>query len=400
VAGGTIFRDVIDIYPRPRPPRIATLRRKRIEAFLGAPVDDGIVDGIFERLGFKAHHTKEGWSIDVPSHRLDITREEDLLEEIARHHGFDKFPTSLPKWAGYGSALPLESKELLLRNRLAAAGYSEIIPMAFSDESTERKFRANVEPVRLLNPMAEDEAVLRTSLVPSMLKTIEWNANRGIRDVRLYELGKVYGQQGERRTLIMAATGTLRSKSVHEPERNFDFYDVKGDVEDIFETFGLALGSVSDPLPAYYHPGRALRDGDLAACGELHPEYAAAYKFRQRVYIAEVDIDLILESSKSLPIATIPKFPAIRRDFSLLLSKGTRYADVERVIRSQNVPELAAVEPFDRLDIGPFPESKYALAISLKYQSLDRTLTDEEVERFDAIILNSLKQHLNAELRQ
>src|SRR5262249_42926521 len=139
--------------------------------------------------------------------------------------------------------------------------------------------------------------------------------------------------------------------------------------------------------------------GDLIVCGELHPEYAAAYKLRQRVYIAEFDIDVLLESSKSLPIEAVAKFPSIRRDFSLLLKKGTRYADVERVVRSTGIPELVRVEPFDRLDTGSFPESRYALAISLVYQSLDRTLTDEEVEGFDKTILNALEHNLNAELR-
>src|SRR5262245_52881389 len=156
LAGGTIFRNVIDVYPRPRKPATATLRRNRIRAFLGAPVDDDIVEGILQRLGFNAGRTGDGWSVESPSHRIDISREEDLLEEIARHHGFDKFPATLPKWGGYGSALPLEAKERILRSQLAAAGYSEIIPMAFSDEATERRFRADVEPVRLLNPMAED----------------------------------------------------------------------------------------------------------------------------------------------------------------------------------------------------------------------------------------------------
>src|SRR5207247_5848945 len=110
----------IDVYPRRRMPVIATLRRKRIEAFLGTPVPDSIVDRIFRRLGFDSKHTHDGWSVEVPSHRMDISREEDLLEEIARHHGFDKFPATLPKWAGHGSALPPETEERALASQLAA----------------------------------------------------------------------------------------------------------------------------------------------------------------------------------------------------------------------------------------------------------------------------------------
>ena len=400
LAGGSVYRDVIDVYPRRRTPVITTLRRKRIEEFLGAPVQDAIVDRIFERLGFDSRHTHDGWSVEVPSHRIDIFREEDLLEEIARHHGFDKFPATLPEWSGYGSGLLQESEERELRNHLSAAGYSEIIPMAFSDEAIERKFRPDVEPVRLMNPLAENEAILRTSLLPSMLQTIQWNANRGIRDVQFYELGKVYRSGGENRSLIMAATGALRTKNVHEVEREFNFYDLKGDVEDLLSAFNVPFKLDHDPLPAYYHPGRAVRLGDVLVFGELHPDYVRDYKLKHRVYIAEVDVELLLESKTAPSIEPVPRFPSIRRDFSLLVNKGIRYADIEQAVRDVKIPELVRVEPFDRLESGSFSESKYALAISLTYRSPDRTLTDDEVENFDRRILNSLKQRLDAELRQ
>jgi phenylalanyl-tRNA synthetase beta chain len=377
-----------------------TLRARRIEGFLGAPVERAIVDRIFEKLGFKTNHTAEGWSVQVPSHRPDITREEDLLEEIARHHGFDRFPTTLPKWAGFGSALPQESRERRMRNELAASGYSETIPMAFSDEATERKFRPGTKPVTLVNPMAEDESVLRTSLVPGMLRTIQWNANRGIRDLQLYEIGKTYAADGESRALILAAGGALRPKGVQEAEREFNFYDLKGDVETLLNALDIPASTNNEPLPAYYHPGRAMRIGDAAVLGQLHPDYAAEYKLRHPVYIAEFSVDRILDSGAGRNIQAIPKFPSIRRDFSLLLNRGTRYTDVEQAVVALNIPELIKVEPFDILDKGPFPESKYALAISLMFQSPERTLTDEEIARFDQQILESLRQRLGAELRQ
>src|SRR5262249_11935242 len=207
LAGGTIYRDVIDIYPSVRNPVAVHLRRDRIKSFLGASVEDAVVERILTRLGFQVRNTGSGWTVDVPSYRLDILREEDLLEEVARHHGFEKFPVTLPEWAGHGSALRTERAERLLRSRLAANGYSEVIPMAFSDEATERRFRPHIEPVRLLNPMAEHESILRTSLVPTMLRTIKWNLDRGSRDVQVYELGKTYRSGGERRALILAATG-------------------------------------------------------------------------------------------------------------------------------------------------------------------------------------------------
>src|SRR5262249_18851389 len=160
-------------------------------------------------------------------------------------------------WRGFGTGLPSEKDERSLRTQLVALGYAEIVPMVFSDEVTEKRFRPDVEPVRLLNPMAEDEAVLRTSQLPSMLRTIQWNLNRGMRDLQLYELGKIYQQGGEQRILTLAATGALRTKSVHESERPFDFFEIKGDVEQILNLFDVELASKGSG-PEYYHPGRSI----------------------------------------------------------------------------------------------------------------------------------------------
>lgn len=389
LSGGKIYRDVIDVYPGKAHLGIASLRRNRIESFLGAAVDDEVVERIFQRLAFKAKRTSDGWSVEVPTHRVDITIEEDLLDEIARHHGFDKFPSTLPAFSGYGSGLPLEHEERLLRNHISAAGYSEVIPMAFSDEATERKFRPNIAPVRLENPMAEDQAMLRTSLVPSMLRTVQWNVNRGMRDLQLYELGKVYQPAMESRWLILAATGALRSKSVHEAERDFNFYDLKADVEEILESFDVDLAITREDIPPYYHPGRFARCGEIVMFGELHPEYAEMFKLRHRIYIAEFDIDIILRSRQRRQIEAIPKFPSIRRDLSLVVDRNKTYGDIRKAI--PHFDELIRVEPFDRLEKGPFPESKYGISISLTYQARERTLTDAEVDEFQNAVLAALR---------
>jgi phenylalanyl-tRNA synthetase beta chain len=416
LAGGEIYQGVIDVYPERKRPVITTLRRQRIEAFLGGPVEDAAVERIFERLEFKVGRTADGWSLEVPGFRVDIGCEEDLLEEIARHHGYDKFPTTLPAFAGYGSKLPMEPGERMLRDLLSGMGYSETIGLAFSDEEMERRFRPAVNPVRFLNPMSEDQSILRTSLVSTMLRAIQWNIHRGIRDLQFYELGKVYQAGSEHRSLILAGTGALRTKSIHEPEREFDFYDLKGDVEQIVEAFNLDTALVaptlpfnvgipegetaSGAIPAHYHAGRCAGFRNLAVFGELHPDYAEPFKLRQRVYIAEIDVETILRSQEKRLAQAIPRFPSIRRDLSLLLNKTTHYADVRTTIGNANIAELIFMEPFDRLEAGPFPDSKYSLSISLVYQSTERTLTDAEVEKFDRQILTLLEDRLGATLRK
>jgi phenylalanyl-tRNA synthetase beta chain len=400
VAGGEIYRGVIDVYPRQTTRKPLVLRRARIQAFLGAAVDDGIVERIFKRLEFKIAAAPEGWTIEAPSHRVDINFEEDLLEEIARHHGYDKFPMTLPKWNGFGSGLPHEGDERRLRSILSGLGYTEIYTYSFSDEEMERRFRPAIEPVRLQNPMTEDASVMRTSLVPSVIKAIQWNLNRGTRDLQLYELSKVYSKDGERRSLIVAATGALRPAGVHEREHPFDFYDMKGAVEQLLHDFDASSDVTAQGVPAYYHPGRAARVGELGAFGELHPEYAGVFKLRPRVYLAEIDVEKLLAMESRKQVQPLPRFPAIRRDFSLLLEKGTQYVAVHQTIRDAGIPELVRVEPFDRMETGSFPDTKYSLSISVVYQSSERTLTDAEVEGFDQRILRVLEERLGAHLRR
>jgi phenylalanyl-tRNA synthetase beta chain len=400
LAGGQLLSGIIDVYPRKPKPVPLTLRRERIAAVLGASVDDVTVNQIFERLELKPTQTSQGWTVEVPTFRPDLAGEEHLLEEIARHYGFDKFPATLPPSRGLGALLPHEKRVRELRSLLSGVGYSEICTYSFSNEEVERRFYPDIDPVRLRNPMSEEATILRTSLIPGMLTTIQWNLNRGNRNLQLYELSKVYWRGGERRTLILAACGSLKPTSVHETSRDFDFFVLKGDVEEILQEFRMPLRVTSDNIPKYYHPGRFARVGHLAIFGELHPAYAEPYKFRRKVYLAEIDVELLMGSSTLDQVEQIPRFPAIRRDFSLLLDKGTQYAAVQRTITDAGISELLRVEPFDRLESGPFPETKYSLSVSLVYQSNERTLTDSEVDEFDKKVLKNLEKRLGAQLRK
>jgi phenylalanyl-tRNA synthetase beta chain len=400
LAGGEVLRGMIDVYPGEAKAASVNLRRDRIARVLGAAVDDAVVNEIFERLELKPVQTATGWTVEVPTFRVDLAGEEDLLEEIARHHGFDKFPATLPASRGFGSPLPHESRVRRLRGFLSAAGYSEITTYSFGNEQMEKRFYPDIDPLRLRNPMSEETTILRTSLIPGMLSTLQWNLNRGIRNLQLYELSKVYWNGGERRTLLLGACGNLRMASVHEAPREFDFFALKGDIEELLAGFNTTVRLTTDNIPKYYHPGRFARVGHLAMFGELHPEYAEPFKFRQRVYMAEIDIELLLGSSENRQIEQIPKYPAVKRDFSLLLEKGTQYATVHRTIAGAGISELIRVEPFDRMESGPFPETKYSLSVSVVYQSAERTLTDVEVEGFDKRIIDILEKRLGAHLRK
>jgi phenylalanyl-tRNA synthetase beta chain len=399
IAGGTVGGS-IDVYPT-RPERAGLgLRRARLDQRLGAPVPDDDVVRILGRLGFNPRSNPDGWTTSVPSFRHDMEREEDLIEEIARQYGYDRFPSKIPAWSGQGRRLPWQKEEDTLRGVLEGLGYSEACTIAFSHPDLEAQYAPGITPTAIRNPLSEDEPVMRTSMVPSILRAIQWNLHRGLGDVALYEIAKVYPEDGEQRQFVMATTGTIRPQTVHGPAIDADFYSLRGEVENILERFAVDRTPSVDNLPAHYHPGRAVRLGTVAVLGELEPERARSLKLRQKVYVAEIQVEeLYRPGLKNIAAVPIPKYPPIRRDLSLVLARKVRYSDVVRAIREAGIGELIETAPFDKLDQGPFPETCYSLAVSLVFQSSERTLTDEDVEGFVGQILGRLGA-IGVELRR
>ena len=391
IAGGKVYTGVIDVYPvRIQQPKVR-LRRHRIEQYLGMAVSDTEVTRIFTGLDFAVETDPEGWTLEVPTHRHDVSREEDLLEEVARIHGYDRFPSTLPSWTGQGQRLPWHAEEQQIRSTLTGMGFAETCTIAFSDQATEGQFEPDLEPVRVRNPLSEEAPILRTSLVPSMLRSLEWNMNRGSRDLALYEIAKVYSEAGEYRQLILAHTGARELTSVHRSAVEADFYSLKGRVEALLESFAVDTAASAEDLPNFYHPGRSMRMGAVARLGELDPSIGERFRLRQKAYVAEIDLQLLYDKGlRNVAAKTIPKYPAIRRDLSLLVDRKLRYADVLLAVQGARIRELVQIEPFDRLDTGPFPVTCYSLAIGLVYQSTERTLTEVEVETFQAKVLDQL----------
>jgi len=395
IAGGKIYEGVLDVYPSGKTAKSRVrLRRSRILEYLGMEVSDAEVTRIFTGLGFDVGRgaNSEGWSVDVPSHRHDVSCEEDLLEEVARIYGYERFPSTLPAWSVQGERLPWQVEETRIRDLLSGMGYSEACSIAFSDRETEERFAPGVEPVILINPLSEEAPVLRTSLVPSMLRSLQWNLNRGVRDVLLYEIGKVYPTSGEYRQLVIAQTGAARPGSIHHAPFESDFYNLKGNVETLLSVFSVNTDQSMNDLGPCYHPGRSTQIGSVARLGELDQNVSDVFKLRQKVFVAEIAIEELYSAGlRNVAAATIPKYPAIRHDLSLLLDRKIRYSDVLTAVQASGILELVTVDPFDRLDTGPFPESCYSLAVGLVYQSSERTLTDEEVQEFDRKILDQLE---------
>lgn len=447
LAGGEVLAGVVDIYPRkPERQRIELSRREWLRV-MGADVADQDVEEILAALGFEpqrvdsARGSKDSlmamWECRRPTWRHDVTREIDLVEEVARLRGFDDFPARLPVAKQPAARRPHADAEDALRRRLLALGYEETISIPLVDPQLDELFRGSIRgtPARLGNPLAEDASLLRTSGIVNMLHALEWNINRGQHNVRLFEIGKTYLLDGttpvETNILTLGATGLAREKTPSEAPREFSFADLKG----ALDSLGLLVGGFAwshEATPSWLHAahsGRlklrviprsglnspnaassATRNLDLSpapqsigVAGHIARKISERFKLRQDVFVAELLLDPLLEGYAAARAAVrftpIPKFPAVERDFSLLLNDGTSFAQAAEAVRALGITEVRKIEAVDLFRGGQVPPGKYSLLVRVTLQSDEATFTDAQLTGFSARIIAALEKNLGATLR-
>src|SRR5712692_124664 len=425
LAGGEVLAGVVDVYPgKPEPRRIA-LTRAELLRVMGADVPDKEIEAILAALGFEplrvdstrgsAGSLMAAWECRQPSWRQDVTREIDLIEEVARHYGFDNFPARLPAAKQPAARLPHAEAEDRLRERLVALGYHEIVTIPHVDPERDAVFRSEgTAPVRLANPLAEDASVLRTSGVVTLAAALEWNLNRGQRHLRLFEIGKTYQWQGrepvERPTLTLGATGLAREKGVHEEAREYSFADLKGDLERLGELVGGLEWKAGGPAwlqppcastLALAHP--AADGAGIGVAGQLARRVAERFKLRQDVFVAELALAPLYAGYRAararLHYNPLSRFPAVERDFSLILPDGARFAQVAETIRALSLAEVSSIEAVDLFRGPHIPPGKYSLLVRVTFQSHQATLTEAQLADFSGRIVAALEKNLGAVLR-
>ena len=423
LAGGEILSGVIDVYPQPRAAQKIELSRKELLRVMGADVPDREVEEILSALGFAPLRTDANrgsrdslvaaWTCTIPSWRSDVTREIDLIEEVARLYGYDKFPARLPPARQPAKMLPHVREEKQLRERLLALGYDEIVAIPLVAPERDAIFRPeNVAPPEIANPLSEDASLMRTSGAVSMAAAIEWNLNHGQKNLRLFEIGKMYevrdGKPAETRILTLGATGLSREQSIHEPAREFSFANLKGDLDEIAALAGGANWQSGGPQ--WLAPSRAARisltsdrQTALGVAGQIARDVAHKFKFRQDVYLAELLLEPLLESvakaSAALRYEPLPRFPSVERDFSLILDDRITFAAIEQTIRALAIPELREIQPLDLFRGGQIPAGKHSLLLRASFQSDAATLTEAQAAEFSARIASTLAEKLGASLR-
>jgi phenylalanyl-tRNA synthetase beta chain len=425
MAGGDVLAGVVDVYPGRAILPAIELTRKEFLRVMGADVPDAEIETILASLGFAPERTdssagsagslQAAWKCRRPSWRADVTREIDLIEEIARLYGLDRFPARLPPARLPAARMEHAEAEDRLRERLIGLGYREIITIPIVDESHDAMFRPeNSAPSRIANPLAEDASVLRSTGAVTMAATLEWNLNHGQRNVRLFEFGKKYGWAGtepvETRILTLGATGLAREKGVAESERAYGFADLKGDLDGIGNLAGGTRWEAEGP--EWLHPahrGSIFLGGDSAGSrvagfgGQLSRRVSEKFKLRQDAFIAELNLDPLYRGYRAARAALrykpLSRFPAVERDFSLVLADGTAFDSVVETIRGLRIAEVVAIDAVDLFRGKNVPEGKFSLLVRVGFESHQGTLTEAQLSDFWSRIVGALEEKLGASLR-
>ena len=421
IAGGVATSDTLDVYARPGGRKSASLRPARVETLTGLRVATAEMLRILSALGFELfNESSEHLIVNIPTWRHDVAIEEDLIEEVARHTGFDEIKTELPPASMAGEYYSSERRKRALRQALSALGYNEAISLSFIDAALDNQFElipafavAGDQPekfVTLRNPIIEDWTRMRPTLLPGLLNAVRHNLNQGTRDVSLFELGRVFraGKRDElpdeREALTLAATGGVLEADKAGASRDFDFYDLKGALDTAREAL---------KLPALdYHAAdvKHLRAGQSAAVsingtrvgsiGRLAEAAAGIHKFRQPVFVAEIDLTALLEI-KELPVlyARLPRFPSIVRDVSLLVDRKVTAAELILAANLQKVENCVGVMFVGVYEGEGIPEGKRSLTLRFEYRASDGTLRDEEVDEPHWPLVKGLQEKFAAEVR-
>ncbi|MFP4245193.1 MAG: phenylalanine--tRNA ligase subunit beta [Ectothiorhodospira sp.] len=383
-------------------------RPVQVGRLLGTHIEAEEMQAILERLGCRVEASAEAWQVTPPGYRFDLAIEADLIEEVARIHGYDRLPSQVPAVAPQLDWLDEARVEISrIRHALTDAGYLEAITFSFVDEDLEARLAPDLHPLRLANPLSSEMAVMRTTLWSGLLKAARHNLNRQQDRVRLFETGLRFVPQGDdleqEKMLAGILCGPLYPDQWAHETRGVDFFDMKGDVEMILALAGLEgrvrWQACEDPA---LHPGqgaRLLLDGaPIGRAGALNPEIASALDIETPVYLFELRLEDVTRGR--LPrFREQSRYPAIRRDLALVVEDSVPAARVMEVIHGLELPVLQEVKLFDVYTGKGVPEGCKSLALGLILQDLSSTLTDEAVDRMIQDIVERLQQEVGATLR-
>jgi phenylalanyl-tRNA synthetase beta chain len=412
LSGGQVAKGSIDEYPVTIEPSLVRLSLNRVNSILGTAIDAGEITRISEGLGFENAASSEGEiTLRIPTWRVDITREIDLIEEIARLYGYGRISSTLPAVTMKTEVIdPAKIAVRRFKEIFVSGGFSEAINFSFEDYELLTLF-GKTEALGILNPLSSELAAMRTSLLPGLIRNSVLNLNRQEQNVRLFEIGKIFIPTGEGQLPVeitkLAAAATGRRQPELWDKEEFDFYDFKNLLDKGFDALSIS-GSVRFRRATeigFLHPGKSAvitaGDEDCGLIGELHPDLSDKLEISKRLYVMELDLDKIAgkfgETRKAF--TQLPRFPAVRRDIALIIDEETPVSSILEEIHSLDSKLIEDAEVFDVFTGSPVEKGKKSVAVSLQLRAKDKTLTEDEINKVQDKTIKKLQLALGADLR-
>lgn len=414
ICGGSILKDSIDIYPKKIKPKSISFREKQLDRILGYSIPTVKVKKIFSNLGFDVNQVSQGkLKLAIPTFRPDLEREIDLIEEVARIHGYDNIPTISKISVTLNKRIDESEFTDKLRSAASSLGFFEMINNPLVSERL-ASFERN--PIQILNPQNKDMEYLRNSMLPGSLAVVARNINAGEKDLRLFELGNIFCKNiegeiksfsdfSESQKLIFIITGRITRKEWFSNERNCDIFDLKGAINSFLSKISLDY-SVND---SYYHDGNILFEytftksfehNVLGTGGKVKKEVREKFEIDQDVYAFEFDVNSLKNVNAAAKKFVEPsKYPKVLRDFAFILDKSVKAADIISFIKENSSTLLKDVKLFDLYEGESIGIENKSLAFTLEYYADDRTLTESEIEGDFNSLIKSVTTKFNAVLR-
>jgi len=419
ICGATVCKGMVDNYPAPMEMVRVDVSVQQIHRLIGMKPDSEQIKALLSSIEFTVNNIDEDQlQVHVPSFRVDIKRPQDIMEEIARLIGYDEIPIVTPKMAIHTEK---PSRHLVYRNLIKefmnGFGFTEAINYSFISAKSADHLNLSAtdsrrKDVKLRNPISEDQAVMRTSLVPGMLETVRRNLNQKNIHLKLFETGKVFLNHSnaplpkECESLIMIWTGAAQPESWLQTERACDFYDLKGVVETLMLRLNIKKINFVKPVVSdhnYYRSGHVaqieVKRNVVGITGEIHPEILHNYQIRQPVYVCEIDYETLYQLIPEKIVARpLSRFPSTFRDMTLILDNYVQSDAIIHVMRSCNEKLVSDIQVFNVYDGDPIPSGKKSMSFRITYRSLEETLKDEKINLIHADIGKTVIETFRADL--
>ena len=412
LAGGRISGSLQDVYPSRKDPVRISLSQKHVAAMLGIKLSARFIESTLKRLGFKTKKLGNGvWDVTCPTCRADMELEADLIEELARFHGYQNIPTTLPPGGKAGKHSSVYILENAIREAMVGHGYCEGVNLSFAAEPDHGEFTPlQGERVAVRNPLTEDTQYMRTTLAPGLVRSAKRNFNYGQHLIRLFEIGKVYrvganGVPAEKNTLGILGTGGFMECNWLNPESVFGFFHMKGLIEVLLQKIRIHHFQIEPTEDIdWLNPAEAaiLKIGEerVGVLGSLALPLEEKYKLKQPVYLAEIDLERIADLAFApITYQPLPKMPSADRDLSIVINKNIAYRTIHQGILGLTIPELTDIQLVDVYEGDKIPVGKVSMTLRFNFLDREKTLTIDRVQDFINTILSFLTTSYGAGLR-